>query len=117
MNSRDIGRIAERKALKYLERQGLIRVARNFSAPRGEIDLIMRDGPDLVFVEVRYRTNHSYGGALASLDSKKRKRIKETARLYLAQEYGDAPIPCRFDLVLMDGKHLEWCKNVEMAEA
>ena len=116
MKPRDKGMLMERKASAYLKSQGLIEVASNFSTPRGEIDLIMRDKQELVFVEVRYRADRSYGGALASLDGKKQKRIKRTAMLYLTQNYGDTPPLCRFDLVLVDGGDLQWHKNVELAE-
>jgi putative endonuclease len=48
-----IGGAAEDRALRLLLAQGLTLVGRNFRCRVGEIDLIMRDGPSLVFVEVR----------------------------------------------------------------
>ena len=49
------GTAAETLALRYLEARGLLLEARNFRCRGGELDLIMRDGEHLVFVEVRSR--------------------------------------------------------------
>jgi putative endonuclease len=107
MNER--GARAERQAAQYLRQQGMEPVAQNYRGRFGEIDLIMRDGATLVFVEVRQRRNANFGGAAASIDTRKQQRIVRTAQQYLA---GLAHIPpCRFDAVLMDGGSVEWLKN------
>lgn len=107
-----LGSLAEQSAEKYLQRQGLELIARNFRSRFGEIDLIMQDKSSLVFVEVRLRSNPGYGGAAASIDAHKQRRIIRAAQQYLA---GLAHIPpCRFDAVLMDGaqgENLQWLKN------
>lgn len=107
-----MGSLAEQAAERYLRRQGLELIARNFRSRFGEIDLIMQDKSSLVFVEVRLRSNPDYGGAAASIDARKQQRIIRTAQQYLA---GLAHIPpCRFDVVLMDdarGENLQWLKN------
>jgi putative endonuclease len=107
-----MGSLAEQSAERYLRRQGLELIARNFRSRFGEIDLIMQDKSSLVFVEVRLRSNPDYGGAAASIDAHKQQRIIRTAQQYLA---GLAHIPpCRFDAVLMDdaqGGNLQWLKN------
>lgn len=106
------GVAAELWASKFLQQHGLQSVAQNFRSRFGEIDLIMRDGAVLVFVEVRLRSNVNFGGAAASIDSRKQQRIIATAQYYLA-ELKVIP-PCRFDAVLMDdahGKNLQWLKN------
>ena len=92
------GSSTEERVERYLVRQGLQPVARNFHARGGEIDLIMRDGNTLVFVEVRYRSRVDYGDALASVDQRKQQRIIRAARLYLLRHPGREP-PCRFDVV------------------
>ena len=56
----------EQHALAYLQRQGLQLVESNFRCKAGEIDLILRDGDALVFVEVRQRQSRTHGGAAAS---------------------------------------------------
>jgi uncharacterized protein (TIGR00252 family) len=65
-NTSGAGAEWERRALAYLQRRGLTLLAANFRCPGGEIDLIMRDGATMVFVEVRQRSSASHGGAAAS---------------------------------------------------
>lgn len=103
---------AERWAAHFLQQQGLILVTQNYRCRAGEIDLIMRDGEVLVFVEVRLRSNKDFGGAAASIDSRKQQRIIKTAQHYLAA----LPIlpPCRFDALLLEdpqGLQVQWLKN------
>ena len=78
-------------------------VSRNYRCRRGEIDLVMRDADTLVFVEVRRRTNRTFGGGVDSVDLRKRARLVAAAEYYLmANRAGDDP-PCRFDVVAIDG--------------
>ena len=103
------GALAEQHAARYLQQQGLKPVAQNYRSRFGEIDLIMRDGATLVFVEVRLRRSANFGGAAASIDAHKQQRIIRTAQQYLA---GLAHIPpCRFDAVLMDDSGVQWLRN------
>jgi len=94
------GARAEALAAEFLTARGLTIVARNFRTPRGEIDVIARDGATLVFVEVRLRRSSQFGGAAASITAAKRARLTAAARAYLAR-LGHEP-PCRFDAVLLD---------------
>lgn len=106
------GDAAEQHAAEFLLGQGLQLLARNYRSRFGEIDLIMRDGETLVFVEVRLRRNPRFGGAAASIDTRKQHRLILTAQRYLAQ-LSQIP-PCRFDVVLLDnaqGRKPEWLKN------
>ena len=107
----DRGAWAEARAERHLRGEGLELVARNYRCRDGEIDLIMRHGDTLVFVEVRYRATQEYGGALASVGAEKRRRILRCARFYLGRHPRDARRPCRFDVVAVDGEHLEWIQN------
>ncbi|MEN9842610.1 MAG: hypothetical protein RLZZ612_439 [Pseudomonadota bacterium] len=100
---KQIGDVAEARALVHLQAAGLQLVARNLKSPGrggGEIDLIMRE-PDgtLVFIEVRHRHCSSHGGAAASVGAVKQRRIVFAARHYLAR----LPVwpPCRFDVVAL----------------
>ncbi len=105
----DGGAQAEQQAAQYLQRQGLEPVARNYRCRFGEIDLIMRDGATLVFVEVRLRRSAGFGGAAASIDARKQQRIIRTAQQYLAG-LAHTP-PCRFDAVLLDDNGMQWLRN------
>jgi len=75
-------------------------VARNWRCRVGELDLVMRDGEILVFVEVRRRRPGRHGTAAESVGPNKRARLIRAATLYL-QRLPDPP-PCRFDVVALD---------------
>ena len=105
------GKLAEALAADYLQHRGLRLIARNYSCRLGEIDLILADGPVLVFAEVRLRRKADFGGAAASVTATKRQRILRAARHYLP---GKAEPACRFDVVLLDAlaaDHIEWIKD------
>ena len=106
------GREAEATALRYLQNQGLKLIAQNYRCRFGEIDLIMRDGSTIVFTEVRLRRSNAFGGASASVDSNKQRRILATARHYLS-ELRASPV-CRCDVVLLsnvEDNAIEWIQN------
>lgn len=69
-------------AATYLEAHGYTVLARQWRCERGEIDLVVRDGDEWVFVEVRTRRGESAGTPEASITPKKAQRL-----LQLAQEY------------------------------
>lgn len=111
MNKRVVGKINEEKAAEYLEKQGMQIIARNYRIRSGEIDLIARDGPYLVFVEVKYRANDRSGTPFEAVDARKQKSIIRTARHFLMKYgYGD-DMPCRFDVAGIQGNELTYIKN------
>lgn len=115
--SSEQGSAAEEQARQYLEGQGLRTVARNVRDRFGELDLIMLQGHNLVFVEVRYRRSSRFGGAIASIDAKKQRKLIATAQGYLQQHPHDGP--CRFDVVALDStpNGVEWLQNAfELSE-
>jgi putative endonuclease len=103
------GRIWENAAMAYLQRHGLVLVEANFRCKLGEIDLIMREGATLVFVEVRQRAAGAQVGAAASIGPAKVRRIVRAAQVYL-QRCARMP-PCRIDVIAIDGERIEWLKN------
>lgn len=100
---------AEQAAALYLTGRGLQLVEKNYRCRFGEIDLIMRAGATLVFVEVRSRRSQAFGGAGASIDTHKQHKLIAAAQHYLAQ-LGKTP-PCRFDALLFEGEEIEWIPN------
>ena len=102
MLKRWLGLDGEQQAERFLLAEGLELVTRNYRCRHGEIDLVMRHGPALVFVEVRRRSRADYGGAAASVDLRKQRRLIAAARHYLAG-LGEEPPPCRFDVVSIEG--------------
>jgi len=103
------GQLGERRALDFLEAQGLTLVEANFRCKGGEIDLVLRDGAALVFVEVRQRASRSHGGAAASITPAKLRRLVCAAQFYL-QRLPQLP-PCRIDVVAIDGDQVDWLRD------
>ena len=97
---RDIGRIGERLARNHLEAKGYRIVTSNYRCRWGEVDLIARDGPQWVFVEVRARRSQAYGGPEESLTPDKARRLTLAARHFLAERAAASAEPeWRIDLV------------------
>lgn len=111
---RDTGDAHEQLAADFLQSHGLTLLAANHRSRFGEIDLIMQDKSVLVFVEVRYRRNTTFGGAALSITPAKQRKIALTALQYL-QKKGQSDMPCRFDVVAVtggkDSAETEWIQN------
>ncbi|ASM51148.1 putative endonuclease [Pseudoalteromonas espejiana DSM 9414] len=113
-NSREKGQYYERQAQKYLVAEGLTPIECNYYCPFGELDVIMRQGDTLVFVEVKYRKNNARGGANYALGAQKQARLKRTIYHYLAAK-GLTNQPIRVDYVAITGDgsaNINWIKNV-----
>lgn len=108
------GEAAEQAACDYLQHQGLTLQQRNYRCKGGELDLVMREGKTLVFVEVRYRSNPRFGGAAASIDHAKQRKLLHAATTFLTEQRLTNH-PCRFDVVTVTphngGLELEWLQN------
>ena len=110
-----IGKRAEEKAARFLEKRGFSVLTRNFCCRGGEIDLVCRDGKALVFVEVRLRRNSAFGGAGMSITATKQRRIILAAQHYLVA-HAKTDSDCRFDCILLDGETIEWIRDAFSAE-
>jgi putative endonuclease len=110
MKTTETGRLFERRALDYLQSQGLKLIEQNFHSSFGEIDLIMTHGKVLVFVEVRYRQRRDYGGAEYSVTPRKQRRIAQTAQVFVkARKAGR--MTCRFDVIAFAGSDINWIRS------
>lgn len=110
---RERGQQAEALALAHLERAGLTRLDQNARAGRGEIDLILRDGDTLVFVEVRARMGGALVSATESLSARKCAKVRETAERLIARHPEWQALYCRFDVVAVTiatdrASEIEW---------
>jgi len=95
---RSLGRQAEDAAARFLEQAGLAIVERNVRFPRGELDLVCRDGSAWVFVEVKCRQARWGDAPAAAVERWKRRRLVRLAQHYLKwKRLGD--VRCRFDVV------------------
>jgi len=104
------GQIAENEACKFLQQHGLKLVEKNYRCRTGEIDLIMQDKEELVFVEVRYRAKSDYGSALDSVDQNKIQKVISAASHYVSKHQPD--LPMRFDVIGFDASYKpKWVTN------
>lgn len=92
------GRDSERLATVYLQDRGLEILERNVRCPLGEVDLVARDGPTYVFVEIRSHRSDRWGAAEESIGRGKRRRVVRVALWYL-KRHGLSHAPVRFDVV------------------
>jgi len=100
MKKRQQGDIAENIAQSWLEAKGFSVLERNYLRRVGEIDLILLHPNEqtIVFVEVRFRASGSFGGALASVDFKKQRKLIKAANSWL-QRNADSMTPARIDVI------------------
>lgn len=80
-----LGAEGERLAEAFLKRQGYRVLTKNYRCPGGEIDLVCLEGTTIVFVEVKTRTQTSFGSPFEAVDHRKQGQIRRAARFYLAQ--------------------------------
>ena len=111
----------EDQALNYLQKRGLRLLHHNYACRCGEIDLIMREGESICFIEVKFRKSMSYGGAAHSIPLTKRRKIIKTALFYIAGHRQLAGCPLRFDAFLIqrqrDGSdRIDWIRSAFYAD-
>lgn len=87
-------------AASFLSERGYRVVARNQRTPLGELDLICREGPGAVVVEVKARCGASHGTALEAIGPRKARRLRGAAAWWLSDQ-GWFPCPVRFDAVVV----------------
>lgn len=119
MSTRQRGDHVELFAENHLKKQGLTLIEKNFNSRFGEIDLIMLDKSALVFVEVRFRANTSYGSGAETVNFRKQQKIIKTAQLYLQANKKMQQRDCRFDVVSVtlaaQEPLIEWHQNAFQA--
>ncbi|MBR0026478.1 MAG: YraN family protein [Clostridia bacterium] len=101
MDKQASGKAGEQIACRALEKKGFRLVERNYRALHAEIDLIMRDGKTLVFVEVKARSSDRFGSGREAVTFRKQQNILRAAQAYLA-EHGGFDDPLRFDVAEVD---------------
>jgi len=109
------GNKAEKIALIFLEQHGLQLIENNYFCKAGEIDLIMKDKQEIIFIEVRARKNKNYGGAVESITQPKKDKISKTAQHFLYQNKQFQDYNCRFDALIIESFEskdaIEWIKD------
>ncbi|MBV8801358.1 MAG: YraN family protein [Gammaproteobacteria bacterium] len=116
MNKKNKGELAEQKAYDFLQSKGLQLIIRNYRCAHGEIDLIMIDKTEIVFVEVRSRARADYGYAEETVDRHKQKKLIHSAMHFLQEKNGLDTFDCRFDVIGFLNNKIEWIKNAFIYE-
>lgn len=111
MNRRMVGTAYEQAALFYLEQRGYEILETNYRCRFGEIDVIARHKGYLVFLEVKYRSGGTKGTALEAVTRKKQAVIGKAAAWYLMERRLGDQVPCRFDVVGIDGEEVTVLEN------
>ena len=93
-----LGRWGENQARRFLQGCGFKTIARNWRFGKGELDLVMADGPAIVFVEVKSRTDESFTPATTAITAEKKRILLRTAKCFL-RKYNLSDRPLRFDVV------------------
>lgn len=111
-----LGRDGEARAAAHLEAAGLRVLERNYRCRFGEIDIVAIEGDTtLVLVEVRLRSRTDYGGAAASVDRPKQRRLVSAARHLLMRQPRLARLPARFDVIELEpdgsGYRVSWHRS------
>lgn len=106
----DIGRRYEQQAALFFEREGFKVLARNWRAGRKEIDLIVRKGDVVAFVEVKAALSTRWGHPAEKVDRKKQTHLTEAARRFI-DDNKIAGVDLRFDVVTFTGGKLEHYPN------
>jgi putative endonuclease len=93
-----LGKSGEELACRELERRGYAIIARRYRVRSGELDVVARDGPTIVFVEVKTRVGRMFGDAAEAVTPLKQLRMTRLAEEYLMRHHL-TDCPCRFDVV------------------
>jgi len=99
IKNKALGKIGEDAASSYLSSSGYIIIEKNYSCKLGEIDIIAKKGRDLVFIEVKTRTNLSYGYPEESVSRYKIKKIKNVAKFFIINNNSFSDFNYRFDVI------------------
>lgn len=96
----------ERRALWHYRLRGYRVLGVNVRAGRNELDLIVRRGREIAFVEVKQRRGSGFGGAVAAVSAEKQRRVRDAAQAWLVRNPQPADVRVRFDVVALDGRRL-----------
>ena len=92
----------ERRALWHYRLRGYRILGTNVRAGRNELDLIVRRGRNLTFVEVKQRRGEGFGGALGAVDAEKRRRVRRAAQVWLSRNPQPPHVRVGFDVIALD---------------
>ena len=112
MDAKKRGAWGETVALEYLKRKNYAAVAKGFRTRFGEIDLIVKDGEYIVFVEVKTRKNANFAHAREYVGKAKQSKLRATANIWLASR--KTKLQPRFDVIEVYAPLGEQTENPEI---
>jgi putative endonuclease len=101
----------EQTAVRYLEERGYEVLDRNFRSRRGEVDVIVRKGGQLVFVEVKHWDAYGADSLEYAIDARKQRRIRQSGEFFIYQHPQFAELHIRFDVLLVKPEGIDHIKN------
>lgn len=111
MNKRKVGSSKEDEAARFLIKNGLLVIEKNYLCHLGEIDIIAKDADYLVFVEVKYKKMAGAGHPEEAVTMTKAGKISRTAANYMLRKKYPPETKVRFDVVAIEGDEIRWHKN------
>lgn len=106
-NLRELGTEKEEEAIAFLKAQGYRILCHSYRCRFGEIDVIGEEDGYLCFIEVKYRRDPLASGfPEQAVDLKKQRVISRIAMFYLTYVKKDLSVPCRFDVVALEGEEI-----------
>jgi putative endonuclease len=119
--NQQLGRWGEKKAREYLEGKGLNIIETNVRTAYGELDIVGREGSQIVFIEVKTRTSLTFGYGEQAINELKKQHLMGSAEAYM-QSHPDLGVDWRIDAVIIDGDlkknkiEIRWYKNAVSGE-
>ena len=101
----DLGRRGEELATAFLLSKGYGIIDRNWRSGHKEIDIVAQDGNDIVFVEIKTRTDETFNDARDAVDARKRQLLIYAADAYLHSHHFD--LTPRFDIITVVGRYFD----------
>jgi len=115
MNRKDVGKLGEKLAQKFIKKKGYHICETNFRCQSGEIDIVARRKDYLVFIEVRTKSNLDFGTPEESITESKKKKLVSTALHYI-NTHRDLPASWRIDVVAIEVNAKGKSKRIELIE-
>jgi putative endonuclease len=97
----------ERRALRHYRLRGYRLLGANQRAAGGELDLVLRRGRRVLFVEVKQKRGAGYGDPLEMVDARKRERLRRTAAAWLGEHPELAALEPGFEVAAVRGTRVE----------
>ena len=108
----NVGRKGEKIATEYLRKQGYDILENNFRGVKGEIDIIAKEDDELVFIEVKTRSNNMYGLPREAIDKAKLMRIYQTSLSYIYSKHIEN-YSIRYDAIEIYLDKNQECRKIE----